>query len=221
MLGCGFISILVVVLLLPALPRLAMQAAGFRPQGSTNDVFVALTPLPTPVLVNAAPPQQVSINLGGQEYTLEQSDSYDAAVGQDPSGIETVRLSVDQNALYQEICAREPAICNGTNGQYQLNSVDFRPGGAVLYATVTVSGFTQQIGAVLLVDGSGRRFTVAGIDINGQLFTAPNNEIAQVLYDIERLGNDALSQFTLQANGRLYTLASMSVDDNYLTLTMQ
>jgi hypothetical protein len=221
LLGCGFISVLAVVLLIPLLPMLVMQAVGFQPQGSTDSVFAEVTPQPTLVIVNATIPEQVSINVSGQEYTLAQSDTYDASVGQDSTGVETALISVDQNGLYQEICRRDNTICDGTNGQYQLTGVDFRPGGAVLYATVTISGFTQQIGAVLLVDASGRRFTVAGIDVNGQLFAAPNNDIAQVLTDIEARGNDALSQFTLQANGRLYTLASMIVDDNYLTLTMQ
>jgi len=221
LLGCGFIAALTVVLLIPLLPRLAMQAVGFTAQGSTDDLFVGVTPQPTVEIFNVTQPEQVSINLGGQEYSVGQSDSYDASVGQDGSGVQTARISVDENGLYQEICFRDSTICNGANGQYQLTGVDFRPSGAIVYATVTMSGFTQQIGAVLQVDNSGQRFSVAGIDVNGQLFAAPNNDIAQILYDIEARGNQALSQFTLQANGVQYTLSSMTVDDNYLTLVMQ
>jgi hypothetical protein len=223
MLGCGIIGVLGIVILIPLIPRLTMQAVGFTDQGSTDALFAGITPQPTVEIFNVTQPEQVTLNLGGQEYTVQPNvnDGYDASVGEDSSGVQTARISVDENALYQEICFRDSTICNGSNGQYQLTGVDFRPSGAVLYATVTMSGFTQQIGAVLQVDGSGRRFVVAGIDVGGQLYAPPNNDIAQILTDIEARGNEALGQFTLQANGVQYNLSSMTVDDNYLTLVMQ
>ncbi len=223
MLGCGFISALAAVLLIPLIPMLAMQAAGFTAQGSTNDVFAGITPQPTVEIFNATQPEQVTVNLGelGETTVENNNPNYDASVGQDSSGAQAARISIDENGLYQEICFRDSSICNGTSSQYQLTGVDFRPTGAILFANVNVSGFTQQIGAVLQVDASGRRFNVVGIDVNGQLYAPPSNEIAQILYDIEARGNQALSQFTLQANGVQYNLANMIVDDNYLTLVMQ
>jgi hypothetical protein len=223
MLGCGLIGVVGILILIPLIPRLTMQVAGFTSQGSTDALFVGVTPQPTVEIFNVTQPEQVTLNLGGQEYSVQPgaSDSYDASVGQDSAGVQTALISVDENGLYQEICFRDSTICNGGNGQYQLTGVDFRPSGAILYATVTLSGFTQQIGAVLQVDSTGRRFVVAGIDVNGQLYAPPNNDIAQILYDIEARGNQALGQFTLQANGVQYNLSSMSVDDNYLTLVMQ
>jgi hypothetical protein len=223
MLGCGILSVVVVLIAIPLLPRLAMQAAGFTAEGTTDELFAGITPQATVVIVNPVQPDQVTVDLGdlGASTFDMNNNSVDATVGQDSSGVQTARVAVDENGLYQEICFRDSSICNGSNGQYQLTGVDFRPSGAILYATVNVSGFSQQIGAVLRVDGTGRQFEVAGIDVNGQLFAPPSNDIAQILYDIEARGNAALSQFSLQANGVQYALTNMIVDDNYLTLVMQ
>lgn len=223
LIGCVLVTALAVVIAIPLLPRLAMQAVGFSEQGATDAVFAGVTPQPTTQIFNITQPEQVTINLG--EYGISElpgsSDAYTASVGQDSAGVQTAIVAVDENGLYQEICRRDNTICSGANSQYQLTRVDFRPGGAVIYANINLSGFTQQIGAVLRIDSSGRQFEVMGIDVGGTLFAAPNNDIAQILEDIELRGNDALSQFTIQANDRQYFLANMIADDNFLTLVMQ
>jgi len=75
--------------------------------------------------------------------------------------------------------------------------IDLKPGGAVAYAEVNLELGWQRVGAVLMLDASGRQFVLAGVEIEGQLYsTPPAGQIADLAGQLEREGNRALRELT-------------------------
>ena len=64
------------------------------------------------------------------------------------------------------------------------------------------------------------RLAVNGVDINGQLYAAPPNEIGGTITEIETIANDVLQQLSVQAGMETYALQSIYSDDNSLVFTM-
>jgi hypothetical protein len=225
---CGAVGAVAVFFLLPRLPGVAAQVAGFEAQGDTERVFADNALIPTPIpLNNAVQPPQVTVNLGelGTQTLSTDTDAYQVAVGSDPGGQETAVVTFTEQSL-MALCYQRPDVCNPPNAQYRNPRIDLRPGGAVVYAEVSIPtqyGVTidQTAGVVLKLTPDRRQFQFRGIDLNGQLFDVPPDALAGTVREFEQRGNALLNQLSLDAGGGRLSLADVRIDDSTLTLIMQ
>jgi hypothetical protein len=183
-------------------------------------VFRVVTPLPPVVVDDAGPPPQQAVIDFGQYGTQSLNNNlydYQIAVGRS-----TATVSFTEPAL-MAICLQRTTLCGSGNSQFRNAQVDLRPGGAVVYADVFIPQVAswQRAGVVLDLDGSRRQLTVAGIDMNGQLYTTSPDGLGVTIAEIERTANDILRQLSLNAGGERYNLAEVRVDDTMLTLILR
>ena len=145
---------------------------------------------------------------GGSSVTLNSSQSFadGALVGQGTDGYGLGVVQFQETDL-SGICA---ALLRGcTSDQYTIQSVDFRPGGAVIYAQVNVAGLWQAAGVVLTLGADQKSFQAAGIVFNGVMYGIPSSgEIATLVNNMVGNGNTALRDMRVQANG--YSLSLIS-----------
>lgn len=210
-----------VIILLPLLPGLTLQFAGFQPKGNTEQALAAIpTPLPI-VLQNAFTPPEAVVSLGVYG-TLPTTQDYTIAVGSNAAGARVATVSFTEAGLMQ-MCYQRTDLCSNTNPQYRNARIDLRPGGGIVYADVYVQqfGIWQPVGVVLRVDGSGRQLEAVGVDVNGTLYALPPNEISEQINQIVTGGNEVLRQLSLEAGGGRYLLTGVRVDDQTLTLLLQ
>jgi hypothetical protein len=213
------------VLLIPSIPNLAAQFVGFTPRGRTDALFEEVSAIPTLELQNPVQPQQFTVDLGqyGQQTLSNDSGLYTLAVGSDETGTQAAVVTFSEAGL-QELCRQRSDVCGSTNPRYRNARIDLRPGGAVIYADVTLpelGGIEQAAGVVLRLDGSGQRFEFAGVDIGGTLYDAPPEGFGATVSDLERIGNDILNQLRLEAGGDQFALSQVSIDDSTLTLILR
>ncbi len=83
--------------------------------------------------------------------------------------------------------------------------IDFTSGGVVVHAELNLEVGWQRVGAVLMLDASGRQFTVAGVDIDGRFYSVPpEGPVADLTQQLESEGNRALRELVfLDAAGEL------------------
>ncbi len=225
LLGLFAASLVIGILIVwPRLPNLAAQAVGFEERGPVETVFVAVTPLPTPAVVNLAPAGPVTFtlgNLGGG--TLNGTEGIPVQLGRDPASSAPAAIVSLTEADLMALCNRYADICR-SDPRLQNPRVDLRPGGAVVYADVTLpelANVTQTVGVVLRVDSSGHNFRVEGIDIGGFLYAVPSNDIGQLILNAEGQLNQAVQQFVLDTSAGRMTLDRISVDDSTVTVSMR
>ncbi|MDX2162736.1 MAG: hypothetical protein SF162_15560 [bacterium] len=228
--GClgllGIVGVAVVVglvVLLPALPGIAAQIAGFAPSGSVESAFSAPPPA-APVIQEAQPVEQVTINLGdyGVQVIQNEPTLYDFTIGT-AGGTNAAAVTFTEAGLL-DLCRQRTTLCANQNPQIQNVALDLRPNGMVVYADATLpqlGGASQRLGAVLRVDGSGRRLTFVGLDIDGALFVNPPGELAGLVDQVEAGANDLLNTLTVQASGVPYALVRIIIDDTTATLFLQ
>jgi hypothetical protein len=94
-------------------------------------------------------------------------------------------------------------------------SLDLKPGGAIVYAEVDLEVGWQRVGAVFMLDASGRQLILAGVDMDGRLYsTPPDGQIASLVARLESESNRALRELTfVDPAGRL-TIQSISLDED-------
>jgi hypothetical protein len=204
------------ILLLPALPGLALQFAGFNRRGETAAVFQSNLP-PAQPITGAVQPVGVSVSAGSYgRFELPAGAGYQVTVG---AGQATVAIT--EQALLDQ-CRLRSNLCGAGNGQFRNARFDFRPGGAILYADAYISSFNlwQTVGLVLEVDASGRQFTIAGVDVGGALYNVPESGLGTDINRIAEAANDALNQLSVNISGSAYILQSIRLDESSLTLLL-
>lgn len=93
--------------------------------------------------------------------------------------------------------------------------IDLKPGGAVVYADVDLEVGWQQVGAVFMLDASGRQLVLAGVDIDGRLYSAPPaGEIADLVNQLESEGNRALRELTFLDPAGELTIQAISLSED-------
>jgi hypothetical protein len=118
------------------------------------------------------------------------------------------------------LCREFTTICESGNDTVRNASFDLRPGGVVVNADLYVPQLNawQRVGVVMTF--SGRQVRVSGVDMNGQLYTAPPGEIGSRINDIEAEANRLLTQIQVSAGGSSYTLHEIYADEQTLTLLL-
>ncbi len=201
------------------LPSLALLLAGFKPQGSTSQVFVG-QPTTSPVqLENPVTPPEAVVNLGSSgSQELPASNVQTGTI----NGSAAAAVSFTESDL-MTLCHQRTTFCSDTNPQYKNVEVDLQPGGGVIYADVNVPqiGSTQRIGVALKLDPSHRQFQVMGVDVDGTLYGLPTGDLGQRVLDVAAKANELLQQASLQAGSGEYNLSDIQIDANSITFVMQ
>lgn len=223
-LGIGMIlvGIIAVFIVVPLLPGLALQSAGFAPKGSTAQIFANAQPLPTVQVQNAVVPDQAVINLGSfGTQELPQTQDYTIAVGNTTGGPVATVAFTEEGLM--NLCYQRTDLCSNANDQYRNARIDLKPNGAIIYADVFIKDFSlwQPVGVVLQMDNSQRQFIVVGVDMSGTLYSVPPNGMGDTVTQIATKGNEVLRQLSLEASGGQYQLSQVLVDDTTLTLVMR
>jgi hypothetical protein len=213
-----------IILIIALLPDITLRLNGFAPKGETENLFESAAPMPTIEVINPVTPPEVVVDLGayGSQEIPAATTDYTVVTGSSDTGAPLATVSFDETAL-MNLCYERSEICRNENPQYRNVRIDLRPGGAVVYADVTVPniGIQQTAGVVLRLDGAARQFEVAGVDIVGALYETPPGDMSTLVSDIEQTGNDILNQLSLQAGGSQYSLSEVHVYDNTLTLVLR
>jgi hypothetical protein len=221
---CVITTIIGAIFLLPRLPEITLQIAGFQPEGQTDAIFANVTPIPTIEVQNPTVPSEAIIDLGsyGTETLNPSRYDYTLTVGSGASGGQLAGLTFTETSL-MALCAQRTTVCSGTGGVYRNGRIDLRSGGAVIYADVFVAqlGSWQNLGVVMRTDSTNRQIEVMGVDLNGTLYAAPPTELGSLVRDIAQTGNDILRQLALEANGERYNLSEIRIDDTTLTMIMR
>ena len=201
------------------MPSLALLAAGFKPQGSTMQVFSGQANTPPIQLDNAVTPAQAVVNLGSSgTQELPASNVQTGTI----NGSAAATVSFTEDDL-MALCRQRTTFCSDTNAQYRNVHVDLQPGGGIVYADVNVPelGLAQTIGVALRLNASHRQFDVMGVDMGGTLYGLPSGDLGQRVLDIAAKANELLQAASLDAGGGVYALSDIHIDANSITFVMQ
>ena len=182
-----------------AAPAAAAPAGSGAPSGSgsLDQVVVDIWFLSQPTTFSASDTSARRLERGRvEEGTLAYYIEFDQA------GINTYL-----NTWFGRYVAQEKRVRNV--------SLDLKPGGAVVYAEVNLEVGWKRVGAVFMLDGSGRQLMLAGVDMDGRLYsTPPDGQIASLVAQLESESNRALRELTfVDPAGRL-TIRQISIDED-------
>jgi hypothetical protein len=115
------------------------------------------------------------------------------------------------NRWFGGYVAQEPRLRNV--------SLDLKPGGAIVYAEVDLEVGWQGVGAVFMLDASGRQLILAGVDMDGRLYsTPPDGQIARLVARLESESNRALRELAfVDPAGRL-TVQRISLGEDLVQI---
>lgn len=219
--GAGLLCGIGVLLLLPALPTLALRVAGFEPAGDTGSVFTAVTPAPALPLADAARPAQVVIAAPGyRDFALDPAAAT-VNVGQ-VNGAEVATAYFTESQL-TELCRQRTPICtHAGDGRARNVVLDLRPGGAVVTGDFLIPpvGVWQRAGIVLKII-AGARVEVVGVDLNGILYSVPPGDLGETVDRVAATAQDLIRTATITADGQAFQVAELYADDTTLTVILR
>ena len=225
LLVAGIITAFVVfglLLLLPALPDIALRVAGFQPLGDTGAVFSTPAAPPPATGPDAYAPPQVVVDAGsyGRQSFSGDTGVYSVTIST-AGGSQQMTASFTEAGI-MDICRQYSPVCANGNDQFRNVSIDLRPGGGVIYADVSVPGVgvSQRVGVVLHLNNQ-MRFDVIGVDLNGTLYAAPPGQLAGLVNDLENVINDVLDRLKIEAGGSTYSVSQIYIDDDTLTAVLR
>lgn len=148
------------------------------------------------------------LNVGFQQSGLFADAVW---VGENYNGTPLGILEFDESAIGL-LCE---AYFNGCESPLlQVNRVDFRRGGMVVYGRVNTGLWWQEVGVVLLLNPDNRTLDLGGLLVNEEIYAPPEDgQLAAVLDDLLRRGNAALTALTVQADDLTLRFAQMWFDD--------
>jgi hypothetical protein len=241
--GCAILAALVVLVVIASVPAaLALRLAGFRSQGTTVDVLeksgaAAAATIAWPatsaagqetgagVLPDASDSPSmdaVTVDLWflAQPRTLplDQLSAERWERGETEAGSPAYFIEFDERSAnvqlaqwFGETIAQQSRLRNPW--------IDLRPGGAVIYADVNLEIGWKRVGAVLMVDGSGRQMQLIGVDIDGRLYsTPPDGQIAELIQRVESEANRALRELTFIDPAGELRIQVISVSEDQIQL---
>lgn len=200
-------------------PALALVVAGFKPQGSTAQVFVGQADTVPVTIENALTPDQVVIDLGASGTQILPASSVQTGTIDGQAG---ASVSFSESDL-MTLCRQRTNLCSDSNPQYRNVRVDLQPGGGVVYADVNVPelGLSQTIGVVLRLDASQRQFEIMGVDTGGTLYGLPSGGVGQRVQEIAAKANTLLREAHLDADGGVYSLTDIHINSDRITFVMR
>lgn len=229
--GClaGFVILFGIVVMAGVffLPNILSGIAGLTPRGDTGQVLGDVTPQPTLVLQNPTDVPQVTVDLGsfGQQTLDTNPQLYNFTVGTSADGQPSAVAAFTEAGL-MDLCHQRSTFCspNSPDPRFRNARIDLRPGGAVVYIDTTLPQFQNipiPVGVVVRWDSPTHRAVVEGVDIGGQVYTAQQQSLAEIIFTVEQQMNDLIQQLAVQVGGGRYTISEVMVDDNTLTLVLR
>jgi hypothetical protein len=227
---CGIVALAVGLFAITALPGIAAQSIGLEPAGDTDAVF-SQPGAPTPVILIQAtiPVQQVLLDAGqfGQQQLDNAHPGIEIALGSEntggdvPSQPTVLRATFDENALV-DVCRQYSPLCSSAGEPIRNVTFDLRPGGVIANGDFFIpqASIWQRVGVVMHLTGANT-LAVVGVDINGQLYSTPPGDMANMVDQAAQAANDALRQLSMQTGGTSYALSEVYADDATLTLIMR
>jgi hypothetical protein len=206
------------VFLIANLPQITAAVSGMQAIGSTDQVFQAPRPIPAVAVRNVGTVNSASVIAADVGTFALNAGRVEA--GTDSLGNPAAVLEISEAEL-NSLCQRESPICGTGNGRVRGARIDLRPDGVIITAEFMVpqTGLWVQAGAVARFSAAGGQLSLAGVDIDGTLYTVPPN-IAS-LDDLERIANDFLRRSAVQADGRNYQIAALYADNDRLTVILR
>ncbi|MCA9912584.1 MAG: hypothetical protein KC496_04530, partial [Anaerolineae bacterium] len=164
-------------------------------------------------------PPSIVVQAGDYGRQTIDTSQVDVQIG-DSGGVTTMQVAFSESDM-RSICQQYSVICTPSGSPVRNATFNFRPGGMVVNGEFFVEqvGIWQAIGVVLRV--SGNQLVFEGVDVNGQLFAVPPDELGSLVAEVENTANDLLRQLTVQASGETFTLRELYIDDVNLTLVLR
>ena len=200
-------------------PSLALLVAGFKPQGSTAQVFSNQANTPPVQLENPVSPSQALVNLGSSGSQELPANNVQTGT---LNGSAAAAVTFSESDL-MNLCVQRTTFCSNTNPQYKNVKVDLQPDGGIVYADVNIPelGLTQNIGVALKLNATHRQFDVLGVDVGGTLYGLPTGTLGERVQEIAAKANDLLQVASLDVGGGVYNLSDIHIDANSITFVMQ
>jgi len=242
--GCGLLAGFAVLFgcvglyVFGLLTPIILSLAGVDRVGSTDDLLETAPIVPTIVIVEPVPQQRAVFDLGdyGQEIINTNTQSYSVVVGGDgnhtggSSVTTTVATATFSEAGLLDVCRQRSGVCRGEDSRFRNVRFDLRPGGVVILTEVNAGVFWQRIGVVLRLTGQ-QSFEVIGVDIDGSTYNIGSlpafipadtrATINEAVRDVDRIGNEVLTDLIVSTGGDDYRLQAISIDHTQLTLTLR
>ncbi len=235
--GCGpimiiallslvIVAIVAAVIFVAMLPQIGARIVGLQPSGQTERVFIETRAPAVPDIANVLPQarsiaNQVQVNAGASSFTLDTS-AVPVQTGLSASGVESAVVSLTE-AEVNTLCRQRTTLCTTGDGQIRNASIDLRTGGAVVYAEFRIpeTGLWQRVGVVVKINDQRNGLTVAGVDIDGTLYTIPNDGIATALYTLTGETNRLIQESVIAIGGQNYSIRELFADASRLTAILR
>lgn len=228
-LGClilvGVVILLVgffVLVLIPRLPGLALQMAGFQPIGEADALLedTAISEA-TPVLQSSSSLNQITVDAG--DYGSRQfsaGGSLQIEQGLTDSGGDALLISADENGLLQ-LCQQYSAVCGSSDPRLRNARFDLRPGGVIVRGEIFSDQLGWQSADVVVQVTAENRVSVSGVSINGTVYALPPDSLGALVAEAEAAANDALRQLAVRAGGGSYRLDDIQITDERVTFVLR
>lgn len=227
----GAIACATIFLLNDTLVGRGLELAGFESEGRTADVLEAeadISSMPIPQIVQPTQPAQFRVSAGayGSEQIVNDAGA-SLRTGADESGQRMALVTTDEDEM-RRLCRQWSQVCEPTGvtrSGYSLRNadIDLQNNSAIVSVEVRPPDINlwQAVGLVLQLDETGNTLRVRGVDINGVLYSQPPAQFAALISEAERVANDALRQLIVDAVGQQYTLESITVNNDSVTLLLR
>jgi hypothetical protein len=216
-LGAGFLF----------LPQIIGAVTGLTPRGDTAAVFAGVTPPPTVELQNPTALPQITVDLGqfGEQTLNSNPQLYNFTVGTGAGGQQTAVARFTEAGL-MDLCHQRSTICSpsSTDPRFRNARIDLRPGGAIIYLDTMLpqlGGVPLPAGVVVRWDAPTRRVAVSGVDIGGQLYSADQQSLRELVTTVEQQMNDLVQRLTVEMGVGVYSVSDVVIDDNNLTVILR
>ncbi len=209
---------------------LAAQAVTPRPTILWQHALATPTPLATPGMAGSIAPNvgsgqalsvplesvKVSIWFLPQPYTFYPEQIYATRLerGKLETGRTAYFIQFDEQGINSYLSHWFGAYVE-REARLRNPWLDLKAGGAVLYADVNLEVGWQRVGAVFMLDASGRQLMLAGVEMNGRLYsTPPDGQIAVLAAQLEGQANRALRELIFVDPAGSLTIQAISLGEN-------
>ena len=223
-LGMGFLVIaltaIIAIILIPTLPAMFLSNFGIEEIGDTEEILDA--PITTlPALMDTQTIGSVTLNTGSYSQTLAGSGSgYSVVMGDTEDTMQMqMQVSFTEDGMLAQ-CRELTTICSNSGDRIRNAIFDLRPGGIVINAEFELpTGQWQEAGLVVRF-GANNRVDIAGVDIGGRVYAPTNTDLAGLVNEAETQANLFVEQVSARAGINEFSLSTIIINDNTLTLIL-
>jgi len=226
LLSLVIVAIVAAVIFVALLPQIGARIVGLEPAGQTERLFIETRAPAAPQVADVLPQarsvaNQAQVNFGVSSFTLD-TNAVPVQVGMSAAGVDTAIVSLTEEEL-NTLCRQRTTLCTTGDGQIRGASIDLRTGGAVVYAEFHIpqTGLWQRAGVVVTINEQRNTLTVAGVDIDGTLYTIPEDGIATTLYSLMIEANRLIQETVVTVGGQNYRIREFYADASRLTVILR